>query len=90
MCKVNGSMVIRMCVQVNVLINMIQGVVYPKESCNVYGRSTSITTCQLKLWEYHVLKHNKFSFIHECLVINSCSVTVLDQILIILQKKHLT
>ncbi len=26
----------------------------------------------------------------ECLVINSCSVTVLDHILIILEKKHLT
>ncbi len=24
-----------------------------------------MSRCKLKLWKYHVLKHNKFSFIHD-------------------------
>ncbi len=60
---------------------------------NSYSRSTAILkshACQLKLWKYHVSKHNYLVLLLinllECLVINLYSTSVLDHILIILER----
>ncbi len=75
------------------MVNMIQGAT-PRESVNIYSRLLNKLHVSWNCWNimfWNIV--NLVSFIInllECLVIYSCSVTVLDNIVISLEKKHMT